>query len=74
MRHPYWFPDQKVKKGDTVVLYTRKGTYNTKTKSNGTTSHFFYWGLNNNVWNDEGDIALLFHIDNWQASKVPGKK
>lgn len=67
-RHPYWFPDKKVKKGDIVVLYTKRGKQSST--DNGTyTSHFFYWGLDSSVWNDEGDCAVLLHIDEWSAKK-----
>lgn len=70
VRHPYWFPDQKVKEGDLVVLYTKKGKNNSSVKADGTTSYFFYWGLDSNVWNNDGDCALLLHIDNWESHKV----
>src|ERR1043165_3716711 len=57
-RHPYWFPDQKAKKGDVVVVYDKKGT-NTKEERNGCTIYFYFWGLNSSVWNDDGDCAVL---------------
>lgn len=69
-RHPYWFPDKKVKKGDLVILYTKKGTENTIVNKSGSTSHFFYWGLNSNVWNNDGDCALLLHVDDWEHYRV----
>ena len=70
VRHPYWFPDKKVKKGDVVVLYTRKGTKSDKSNTDGSTTFFFYWGLDNNVWNNDGDCALLLHVDDWQSHTV----
>lgn len=70
VRHPYWFPDKNVKKGDVVVLYTKKGSSSSQGNSNGSTNHFFYWGLDNNVWNNDGDCALLLHIDKWEPHKV----
>lgn len=70
VRHPYWFPDKKAKEGDVVVLYTKKGTNTSKVNPNGASSHFFYWGLENNVWNNDGDCALLLHVDNWESHKV----
>lgn len=74
VRHPYWFPDKKVSKGDLVILYTKKGKQSETKNANGSISHFFYWGLDINVWNDDGDYALLFHIDEWQSHKVSIKK
>ncbi|WP_312746696.1 hypothetical protein [Sphingobacterium multivorum] len=74
VRHPFWFPDYTVKKGDIVVLYTRKGKTNHKLNKNGSHSHFFYWGLNSNIWNNEGDCALVLHVDNWTHHSVNLKK
>lgn len=70
VRHPYWFPDKKVKKGDLVILYTRKGTQSIKKNESGSTSHFFYWGLDSNVWNNDGDCALLLHVDDLEHHRV----
>lgn len=70
VRHPYWFPDQPVKAGDVVVLYTRKGTFSSTKNPSGSTSFFFFWGLDSNIWNNEGDYALLFYVDDWTSHKV----
>lgn len=70
VRHPYWFPDQDVKAGDVVVLYTRKGNQISCENKNGSTSYFYFWGLDNNVWNNEGDCALLMHVDDWTTHKI----
>ncbi|MGC4038409.1 MAG: hypothetical protein QM764_20765 [Chitinophagaceae bacterium] len=69
-RHPYLFPDQKVKKGDVVVLLTKKGINTTESKANGSVIYFFYWGLDSNVWNNDGDSASLLHIDERQSHRV----
>lgn len=69
-RHPYWFPDQKVKKGDIVVLYTKNGKSSNTVNANGSTTYFFYWNLGSSVWNNKGDCAVLFHIDEWKHKKV----
>lgn len=70
VRHPFWFPDQKVKTGDVVVLYTRKGTISSTKNTNGSTSYFFFWGLDSNVWNNDGDCAIIQHIDQWASHRV----
>ena len=70
VRHTYWFPDRQVKKGEYVSLWTGVGE-NIQTKSSqGNTIHRFYWGLKTSVWNDEGDCALLYHIDDWSHKKA----
>ena len=68
-RHAYWFKPKQVKTGDFVVLYTKTGTPSQKTNENGTTTHFLFWGLENTVWNDTGDCAVLFEVNSWQTSK-----
>lgn len=69
VRHPYWFPNQGVKKGDIVVLYTRKGNSNPVNKDQ-YTIWFYYWGLDSCVWNNDGDCAIIMHIDQWASHKV----
>ena len=69
-RHLYVFPQIDVKVNDTVVLYTRRGTYSTIYNDNGTTSHFFYWNLDIHVWNNEGDTAYLLHYDGVDMKRV----
>ena len=68
-RHAYWFKPKDVKAGDYVVLYTKKGTPSEVINENGTTTHFFYWGLDKTIWNDTGDCAVLFEVNSWQTSK-----
>lgn len=70
LRHSYWFPDQIVKKGDIIVLYTKEGSNTSTINANGTRNYFYYWNLKNSVWNDEGDCALLMHIDKWTHKKA----
>ncbi len=70
VRHPYLFPAKKVQEGDLVILYTKEGTNHIKEFNDGSTSHFFYWGLGNNVWNNDGDCALLLHVDDWEHHRV----
>jgi hypothetical protein len=41
----FWFPDKKVKAGDLVVLYTMNGSAKSVSNEDGSSSHFFYWGL-----------------------------
>ncbi|MCU7496101.1 MAG: hypothetical protein HF314_17535 [Ignavibacteria bacterium] len=68
LRHVYWFPDQKVKKGDTVFLVTGKGTNSIK-ENGSNTIYQFHWNLNEGVWNDDGDVAVLFHEKEWEFTK-----
>lgn len=67
-RHSYWFPSRLVKAGDHVVLYSGIGTESSKLNSDGTTSYFYYWGINQTIWNNTGDCAVLFELGTWQTS------
>jgi len=74
LRHFYWFPDKSIKKGDLVVLYTKSGKYSYRENKDGTKSHFFYWGLDNTVWNADGDCAVVFEIFSWKHKRVLPKE
>lgn len=67
-RHTYWFGSKTVKSGDTIVLYTKEGTPSSKQNADGTTTHFFYWGLDKAIWNKKGDCAVLFEVSSWETS------
>lgn len=70
LRHVYWIPDQVVEAGDLIVIYTKEGDYSKKINKNGSTTYFFYWGLDRNVWNKDGDGAVIFNIKDWAATPV----
>ncbi|MBB5044031.1 hypothetical protein [Shinella fusca] len=57
----YWFPFNKIKSGDLVVVYSRKGTQNTKELGKGRTAHFFYWGRDHELWATENVIPVIHH-------------
>jgi len=61
-KHPFWFPKVSVKKGDFVILYSKKGNYNKFLNQRDTTSHHFFWNLESCVWNNNGDKAYLLEI------------
>ncbi len=70
LRHTFWVPDKDVSSGDLVIIYTKGGSNKTKENKDGTESHFFYWGLENTVWNQDGDSALLIEVKNWLSENV----
>jgi hypothetical protein len=68
----YWFPDKPVKKGDVVVLYSKKGAQSEKLNDDKSTSHFFYWGLSEPSWLEENKAAaVVAHLDDWETVKLP---
>lgn len=70
VRHTFWFPDRVVKKDDRVVIYTKAGKAKLgKTKADHP-AHFLYWGLDEAVWNNDGDRAILIEIADSAAYAV----
>ncbi|MEF1254369.1 hypothetical protein [Vibrio sp. M260112] len=65
LRHVYWFRNKEVKKGDTIYLYSCKGS-----DSSNSGTHKFYWNLGKSVWNNDGDAAVLFKISTWKTTKA----
>lgn len=64
--HIYWFPNKVVRRGDLVVLYSKRGvdTERPRKDSPGTV-HFFYWGYGDSerLWNDTKHSAVLLRTD-----------
>lgn len=67
-KRAYWFPDITVRAGDSVVLYTKKGDRSKKVLDGGGTAHFFYWGSETPLW-DENHCAVLLFISEWDYAK-----
>jgi hypothetical protein len=68
-KYTHWFASQKVKSGDYIILYTGHGISSESKNNDGSTNHFLYWGIDQTIWNNVGDCAILFEIANWQTSK-----
>lgn len=65
-RHFFKFPDLKVKTGDVIVLRTCADDDKKNAAKN---EHTFYWGFDAPIWNDKGDEAVLFHINDWSTKR-----
>lgn len=74
LRHVFWFPDKIVNEGDFIALYSTSGTDREFENKAGTKTHRFHWGLDETIWNKDGDGAVVFHIDEWIIKKVPSTK
>ena len=68
----FWFPSQSVRPGDQVVLFSGPGTPSSRTEPNGSTTHFFYWGLPNSVWNVPAMCAVVVEVASWATSPQAG--
>lgn len=65
----FWLPDQLVKKDDLVVLYTKRGARNSNQNQNGTTSYFFYWGLEESLTNEPNNGIVVLETT-WKAYRI----
>jgi hypothetical protein len=65
LRHIFWFPDKKVQKGDYVFLYTKTGSNSDSKNKVNTTTYKLYWNIGGAIWNDTGDCAVLFKLEDW---------
>jgi hypothetical protein len=68
----YWFPDVEVRRGDLIVLYTKRGTSSKKAlEGSSGMAHFYYWSQSSPFWGAErSNTAVLIYADSW-ASKSP---
>ncbi len=67
IKHPFWFPDQAVKKNDIIVLYTKSGNDKQKQNSDSTTTYFYYMDEKSSIYGNEEDRILLVHSDSWSV-------
>lgn len=70
IRNTYWFPDQEVKAGDRVVLYTKVGNTNITNNEDGSKTYFFYWGLSVPHLNENKPCVVLFEAT-WNVAAIP---
>lgn len=64
-KHVFWFYPKEVKRGDEIVLYTKNGEDKT-IEENGHSVHFFYWRLNEPIFN-KGEGLVLSEIEDWSV-------
>src|SRR5262249_22629399 len=67
-RRAFWFPGKDVRVGDNVVLYSGRGYSNEATNLDGTTNHFFYWGLPETIWGNPASAVVVLDVLDWQTS------
>ncbi len=72
-KQAYWFPDQKVKKGDFVWLYTcaaRAGEQNSWSSGPEATTYAFFWGLPMEVWDNDWEYIVIVKAAEWIGQPV----
>ena len=68
--HYYWFQEQPVAPGDSVILHTGPGTNSCEKLADGGTAYSFYWGLSSTLWNEPSTCAVLMEVNEWQTSPI----
>lgn len=68
--HTYKFLTRAVEKGDEIVLYTKRGRDSMEVLPSGNKRYIYYWNLDNSVWNNDGDVAVLYEIGSWSSLGV----
>lgn len=69
IRNVYWLPDQELKPGDLVVLYTKKGEKRSTINEDGSTTYFYYWGLEKPMNSVEKTCVVLLEAS-WRIKGV----
>lgn len=69
IKNVFWFPDQELKQGDTVVLYTKAGNNNSNKNEDGSTTYYYYWGLSEPHLNDNRPCVVLFDAS-WEVRAI----
>ena len=69
IKNIFWFPDQELKQGDVVVLYTKSGNNNANKNEDGSTIYFYYWGLSEPHLNDKKPCVVLFETS-WEVRAI----
>ena len=69
--HVFWLPDREVKKGDKVIVYTKKGIHNKQENEDQTTSHFFYWGMEAPLNSKNDETCVVVFNASWLVERVP---
>jgi hypothetical protein len=64
----YWFPNQIVKVGDQIELFSGNGSPRVSPTIIGGTYYSYYWGLPNVVWHDPSACAIVLELSNWATS------
>lgn len=65
---PFWFMDATVKKGDTIVIYTKSGKRASKQNNDGTNSYFFYRNRGEAICKGNNECVVLLEVASWRSS------
>lgn len=61
----FWFPNQEINPGDSVIVYTKEGQDNQIKNGDESTAFNFYRGKNQPSFNSAKSAGVLIQIGNW---------
>ncbi|MGE5680100.1 MAG: hypothetical protein ACM34K_04390 [Bacillota bacterium] len=70
LRHLFEFPQKLVRKGELIALFTGKRNSLGQGNPSGMLVHHFYWELDQPIWNDDNDIAVLVKVAERRSRSV----
>ena len=70
----FWFPDKAVMVGDLLVLYSKVGVQSEKKNKDGSTSHFFYWGITKPIWHLPKSVVVKAELGQWEFIALQGSQ
>ena len=66
IKNAFWFPDENVKTGDIILLYTGPGKDIQTKNLDGSTTWYYYWGKKSTIWDDQKSAAAVLRIGSWK--------
>lgn len=70
-RHSFFFhTDSSLKRGEVILIYTKKGKDHLAKSSKQTKMYVLHWGLDTCVWNNDKDNAFLVHYDDYTGKII----
>ena len=69
IKNTFWLPDQELKIGVLVVLYTKKGEKRSVANDDGTTTFFYYWGLDKPLFSIKNSCVVMFETS-WMFKPI----
>jgi hypothetical protein len=73
IRPLFWFPDDMLKAGDLIVVYTKAGKHKIKVNDDKSTSRFYYLGYDAPLWNATKRAVVFAKIESWDFFAVPSE-
>lgn len=69
-KYSYWFLPENLKINDKIVLYTKKGDNAIKQNPDGSSTYFFYWGLDDALFKEDKDRIVLINAKSYILDKA----